>query len=136
MIAALTWKIGALILGGLLLTVGVAGLVDNIKNRATISELRASNKALGDQLNTANSNIGICHASVSNLDASVKAQNSDIRGFFEASKASSDRAAAAAQAAAAASKAARVTADQILALPRPSPELACVEAERLLRGLP
>lgn len=137
MISWLTWRIGAFILAGLLAFVGGAGLFDGIQNRAQIRTLNSVIDRTSKDLATASQNLGICQGNYRLIELALDRQNKSIRDLSESSAAATARAERAALDAAKDSKAARESSQRVLALPRPSPDMACQSAARLLRqGVP
>ena len=133
MIAWLTWRIGALIVAGLLAAVSGAAIYDGIDKRAQIRTLEGVLDKTAAALKLEQTNLGTCHANYRLVELALDRQGQDIRGLAEASKAAGDRAAAAALRGAVEAKAAREASQRVLARPLPTPDLACMEAARLLR---
>lgn len=134
MIGALTWRLGAFALAGLLVVVSVAALFDGVRLRTAISIIAADRDEARAQLKTANENIGTCHANVGTLANAVDSQGADIRKLAETSQAATAEAARRQADIAKDAKAAREASQRVLARPLPLPDLACMEAARLLRG--
>lgn len=130
MIGWLTWRIGALILAGGL----AAAVIDGIARRAEIASLERGNGRLAGWLGDAQKNVGTCNANVATLRGAVDVQSADIRKLADASLAATAKAERAAADIAKDAKAAREASQRVLARPLPSPDLACMEAARLLRG--
>lgn len=119
MLGFLTWRIGAIILAG-----GLAlAAIDAVRQRVVISALQ-----------TANQNLGTCHASVATLKGAVDVQSADIRRLAESSATATAKAEQRLAEIAKEGKAAREASQRVLALPRPSPDMACEAAAKLLRG--
>lgn len=129
MFAWLTWRLGAILLaGGLAVT-----LFDGIRSRA---EIAARDKVIAMQMTsieTTGRNLGTCQANTATIGAAVDRQNMDIRKLAEASAAATARAEKSLAAIAGQAKAAREASQRVLARPLPLPDLACMEAARLLR---
>jgi len=134
MIPWLTGKVAGPVLGAVALGLAGALLAQWLIWSTHAAGLERQRDNLQALLATANQNQGICHANIATLDVSVKMQGADIRALADATTKASADAAKRMAAIAAQGKAAAATAKQILDLPRPSPELSCIEAERLLRG--
>ena len=127
------WKIGTFIMAGIAAFIGVVALIDNISNRATIRELRGSITSAEKARDAANTNLGTCHANVGNLGGKLDTVGAQITKLGDDTRAADARGLAAAQAAAKNAKDAKASADRVLAMPLPPPDLACMEAARLLR---
>ncbi len=136
MIAWLTGKIAGPVLGAVALGLAGALLAQWLVWSTRVSDLNAALDLARADLKTANQNIGTCHANITTLDVSLKMQGDDIKALSDASTKASEDAAKRMAAIETQGKAANATAKQILALPRPVPQMACAEAERLLRGMP
>jgi len=134
MIPWLTGKVAGPVLGAVALGLAGALLAQWLIWSTRVADLNAAIGVARSDLAAANTNAGICHANIATLDVSVKMQGADIRALADATTKASADAAKRMAAIAAQGKAAAATAKQILDLPRPSPELSCIEAERLLRG--
>ena len=136
MIAWLTGKIAGPVFGvGCLLLVGALAAQWLVWS-TRVADLNAALGIARMDLMSAQTNLGTCHANITTLDVSLKTQSADIQALADATVAAGKDAAARMARLEAQGKAVRVTADQILALPQPMPEMSCAEAERLLRGLP
>lgn len=130
----LTWRIGAFILAGLLAVVGGAGLYDAIDSRATIRTLIAEKNALVGIVQSANQNVGSCHASMAGLDARLTEQNADIRDLGKETKKLADDSRLAMKGLEAQGKGVQAEVRRIGSLPQPAPAESCSAAERVLRG--
>jgi len=133
-IAFLTWRIGALILGGLLAFVGAAGLIDGISNRATIRELRSANTQAQTARDDAKTSFGTCIANVETLGVRVDRLSGEINGLAAATAKNTIAAIAAAKANAANTKAAVDAAKALRERPLPPASEACSVAVQTLRG--
>lgn len=130
----ITWRIATFVLTGGLAVLGGGWLFDGISQRA---EIRSLNRVIALQMKTLEDSgvsVGVCHANVANLGTKVDEQGKDIRDLAKATKDADDRAEKARLVNAANTKAARDFAKQVLDRPLPTPDNACVEAAKLLRG--
>lgn len=132
----LGWKIGTFIMAGIAAFIGVVALIDNISNRSTIRELRAQAVTLQAQFEQSSKNFGTCQANSTMLGWKLDTVGAQITKLGDDTRAADARGLAAAQAAAKNAKDAKASADRVLAIPLPPPDLACMEAARLLRGGP
>lgn len=130
----LTSKLAGPLFGGLLLLVSIYALMDGAANRAIIRQLRFDRAELGKLLDGTAADLGTCRANFANIDSKLDDQNRQIQGLADATALARMRTDAAMARIEAQSKGARDTAKAILALPKPTPADACVQAARLLRG--
>lgn len=134
MIGGFTWRIGAFILAGLLALVGGAGLYDGIAKRAEIRTLTDVLDKTSKQSAVTAQSLGICQQNYRGIELALDRQRADIRDLSEKSATATAEAARRLAEIATATKAAREASQRVLARPLPTPDNACTEAAKLLRG--
>jgi len=137
MITWLTWRIGVMILGGLLAAAAGGWLYDGITNRVELRLLRGDRDALSKTVDVMNQNIGTCHANVSNLKGGIDAARADIDKLAKATVDGDKRTAEAMAAASKALRTVETNTDRLLQAPRttmPGTIESCRVGERILRG--